>query len=210
MAAYHKAAAPLSRRRAARDRGRWSPAGAPAPTVPGRDRARPALWDSDIHEARIAAAKLLTQARIREDDTAVWAEFLRWVPTSTPGRSPITPARSASAVLSPTRLASTRRGLDRRPQHVGPPRRPRRHTALDQARHPSPLRRAARERILGWAAGSSPTATGSSRRPSPGGSAASRPRPRSRPRLHRRPRAGPQALRAPRSRPPHRSPRRST
>ena len=29
------------------------------------------LWDSDIHEARVAAAKLLTQARIRPDD-AVW------------------------------------------------------------------------------------------------------------------------------------------
>ncbi len=38
------------------------------------------LWYSDIHEARIAAAKLLTKARIRPDDTAVWEEFLRWVP----------------------------------------------------------------------------------------------------------------------------------
>lgn len=38
-----------------------------------------ALWDSDIHEARVAAAKLLTQARIRPDD-AVWTLFLTWVP----------------------------------------------------------------------------------------------------------------------------------
>lgn len=37
------------------------------------------LWDSNIHEARIAAAKLLTQARINPD-TAVWDEILRWVP----------------------------------------------------------------------------------------------------------------------------------
>lgn len=37
------------------------------------------LWDSDIHEARIAAAKLLTQARIRPDD-AVWDLLQSWVP----------------------------------------------------------------------------------------------------------------------------------
>ncbi|OYW51574.1 MAG: DNA alkylation repair protein, partial [Rhodobacterales bacterium 12-65-15] len=37
------------------------------------------LWDSDIHEARVAAAKLLTQARIRPDDAA-WALIQSWVP----------------------------------------------------------------------------------------------------------------------------------
>ncbi len=37
------------------------------------------LWDSDIHEAKVAAAKLLTQARINPDD-AVWDEICRWVP----------------------------------------------------------------------------------------------------------------------------------
>ena len=37
------------------------------------------LWQSDIHEARVAAAKLLTQARIRPDD-AVWALIQTWVP----------------------------------------------------------------------------------------------------------------------------------
>lgn len=37
------------------------------------------LWDSDIHEARIAAAKLLTQARIRPDQ-AVWDLIASWVP----------------------------------------------------------------------------------------------------------------------------------
>ncbi|WP_425101339.1 DNA alkylation repair protein [Tropicibacter sp. S64] len=38
-----------------------------------------ALWQTDIHEARIAAAKLLTQARMRPDDAA-WALILTWVP----------------------------------------------------------------------------------------------------------------------------------
>ena len=37
------------------------------------------LWRSNIHEARIAAAKLLTQARI-PDDAAVWALIAAWVP----------------------------------------------------------------------------------------------------------------------------------
>jgi 3-methyladenine DNA glycosylase AlkD len=37
------------------------------------------LWQSDIHEARVAAAKLLTQARIRPD-AAVWDLIAGWVP----------------------------------------------------------------------------------------------------------------------------------
>ncbi len=36
------------------------------------------LWDSNIHEARLVAAKLLTQARINPDDH-VWAEIIRWI-----------------------------------------------------------------------------------------------------------------------------------
>lgn len=39
------------------------------------------LWDSNIHEARIAAAKLLTQARIRPDDTDAWTLIASWVPS---------------------------------------------------------------------------------------------------------------------------------
>ncbi len=35
------------------------------------------LWETDIHEARVAAAKLLTQARIRPDDGA-WALIAEW------------------------------------------------------------------------------------------------------------------------------------
>ncbi len=37
------------------------------------------LWRTDIHEARIAAAKLLTQARIRPDQAA-WELIMSWVP----------------------------------------------------------------------------------------------------------------------------------
>ena len=38
------------------------------------------LWQSDIHEARVAAAKLFTQAGIRPDDGAVWRMIAGWVP----------------------------------------------------------------------------------------------------------------------------------
>lgn len=38
-----------------------------------------ALWDTNIYEARLAAAKLFTQARMRPDDE-IWALLVRWVP----------------------------------------------------------------------------------------------------------------------------------
>jgi 3-methyladenine DNA glycosylase AlkD len=49
-------------------------------SIAERVRLAAMLWDTDIHEARMAAARLLTQARIREDEPLVWDEFLRWVP----------------------------------------------------------------------------------------------------------------------------------
>jgi 3-methyladenine DNA glycosylase AlkD len=47
--------------------------------VPGRVALADALWRTKVHEARIAAAKLLTQARIR-DDGPVWRLIAAWVP----------------------------------------------------------------------------------------------------------------------------------
>ncbi|MFZ1660763.1 MAG: DNA alkylation repair protein [Paracoccaceae bacterium] len=47
--------------------------------VPGRVALADALWQTNIHEARVAAAKLLTQARIKDDDT-VWRLIASWVP----------------------------------------------------------------------------------------------------------------------------------
>ncbi len=47
--------------------------------VPGRIHLADALWQTNVHEARLAAAKLLTQARIRPDD-AVWALLESWLP----------------------------------------------------------------------------------------------------------------------------------
>lgn len=77
-AAYHKAARPYL--------------GVPVPVitelakgwratldVPGRVALADALWRTDIHEVRVAAAKLLVQARIKGDD-AVWRLIASWVP----------------------------------------------------------------------------------------------------------------------------------
>ena len=47
--------------------------------VEGRVALAAGLWESGIHEAMVAAAKLLTQARIRPDG-AVWDLIAGWVP----------------------------------------------------------------------------------------------------------------------------------
>lgn len=49
-------------------------------TVSDRVALADALWQADIFEAKIAATKLLTQARIKPDDEA-WALIASWVPT---------------------------------------------------------------------------------------------------------------------------------
>jgi 3-methyladenine DNA glycosylase AlkD len=46
----------------------------------GRVAVANALWQTNIHEARVAAAKLLTQARI-PDDGQVWRLIASWVPS---------------------------------------------------------------------------------------------------------------------------------
>ncbi len=38
------------------------------------------LWRTDVHEARVAAAKLLEQARIRPDDDGAWRLIVSWLP----------------------------------------------------------------------------------------------------------------------------------
>jgi 3-methyladenine DNA glycosylase AlkD len=48
-------------------------------SVDGRVALASALWDSNVHEAKVAAAKLLTQARMRPDANA-WALICAWVP----------------------------------------------------------------------------------------------------------------------------------
>lgn len=151
MAAYHKADRPylgvanpqidalVADWRAERD-------------IDGRVALAAHLWDSNVHEARVAAAKLLTQARMRPDDT-VWALIASWVPQfdawAIADSAMI--AGQKRLVADPSRLAQAEGWLDhpnlwtRRAALVG---------TLPWAKmnNPKPAELQARERILGWAA----------------------------------------------------------
>jgi 3-methyladenine DNA glycosylase AlkD len=112
-----------------------------------------ALWDSDIHEARVAAAKLLTQARIRPDD-GVWALLQSWVPQFDAWAlaDHACKAIERRLVADPSRL-DTVEGWTRAADKWT------RRAALvatlpwTKQNHPSAADLAIRDRVLGWAAG---------------------------------------------------------
>ncbi|HMQ92391.1 MAG TPA: DNA alkylation repair protein [Amaricoccus sp.] len=122
-------------------------------TIAGRVALAGALWDSDIHEARIAAAKLLIQARIPEAEAEVWREFLRWLP----GFDAWAIADHACKVAE-RRLVAQPERVDTVESWTRDDNRWVRRAALvatlpwSRHTHPGPEDRAARERILGWAA----------------------------------------------------------
>ncbi len=111
-----------------------------------------ALWQSDIFEARLAAAKLLTQARIRPDD-AVWALIKRWLPDfdSWAIADHACMAAQKRLVAEPGRLDEVEGWT--RSDHMWT-----RRAALvatlpwTKQNHPKPAELEARDRILGWAA----------------------------------------------------------
>jgi 3-methyladenine DNA glycosylase AlkD len=110
------------------------------------------LWRTDIHEARVAAAKLLTQARIRPDE-AVWALIQSWVPDF-----------DAWAIADHASKAGERRLLadptriDAVETWVASPHLWTRRAALvmtlpwTKQNHPKPDELAIRDRVLGWCA----------------------------------------------------------
>ena len=112
-----------------------------------------ALWQTNIHEGRLAAAKLLTQARIRPDD-AVWDLLQSWLPDF-----------DAWAVADHTCMAMQRRlsadpsRLDQvelwtHSDHMWTRRAALVATLLwTKQNHPKPEELLCRDRILGWAAG---------------------------------------------------------
>ncbi len=120
--------------------------------IPQRIAISAHLWDSNIHEARIAAAKLLTQARINPD-AAVWAEITRWLP-----------ALDGTAIADAVYAAGARRltadharldtlGIWLQDENIWV-----RRTALmmtlpwAKMNHPSDVDLAVRGRVLDWAA----------------------------------------------------------
>lgn len=110
-----------------------------------------ALWDSDVHEARIAAAKLLTQARIRPDDEPVWRLVASWVPTFDAWAVADHASKAGERRLTadPTRLSEVE-------DWVGSDHMWTRRAALvmtlpwTRDRFPKPADLAIRERVLGW------------------------------------------------------------
>ncbi|MDK3016173.1 DNA alkylation repair protein [Pseudodonghicola flavimaris] len=152
MAAYHKQSRPVLgiANPALNDLTRtWRQ----ALSVEARVTLAGALWQTDIFEARIAAAKLLTQARIRPD-AAVWTLLQSWLPDfdSWAIADHAAMAMQKRLVADPTRLDQVETWT--RSDHMWT-----RRAALvatlpwTKQNHPKPEELAARDRILGWAAG---------------------------------------------------------
>ncbi|WP_407703792.1 DNA alkylation repair protein [Tabrizicola oligotrophica] len=112
-----------------------------------------ALWAADIHETRIAAAKLLTQARIRPDDEGAWVLIQSWLPDfdgwAIADHAMI--AGQKRLVWQPDRIATVE-GWTQSPQMWT--RRAAMVITLPFAKknNPKPEETAIRERVLGWAA----------------------------------------------------------
>lgn len=120
--------------------------------VSGRVGLAHALWSSDVHEARIAAAKLLTQARLPSGDPEVWAELASWVPAFDGWAVADHACKAIERRLraAPARLDAVE-GWTRDPSAWV--RRAALVATLPWAKlaHPSEAERAAQERILSWA-----------------------------------------------------------
>jgi 3-methyladenine DNA glycosylase AlkD len=122
-------------------------------SVPERVALARALWDSDVHEGRMAAARLLTQARIKTGEDFVWNEFLRWVPMFDGWALADHACKVGErrVVAEPSRLdvvegwTSDGSVWTRRAALVVT-------LPWSKLTHPSVAEAAARERILGWAA----------------------------------------------------------
>ncbi len=120
-------------------------------TVPERVALADGLWKTDVFEARVAAAKLLTQARLRPDEDA-WRLIAGWVPEFD---SWAIADHAASAAQR--RLVAVPERLDEvaawtRSEHLWT-RRAALVSTLPWAKlnHPSAAQLAERERVLGWA-----------------------------------------------------------
>jgi len=121
--------------------------------VPTRVALADALWRTDIFEARLAAAKLLTQARLRPDDEAAWQMIMSWSPDfdSWAIADHACMAGQKRLLANPSRLDEVESWT--RSDHMWT-----RRAALvitlpwTKQNTPKPAELEARDRILGWAA----------------------------------------------------------
>lgn len=110
------------------------------------------LWATDIHDARIAAAKLLTQARIRPDQPA-WDLIASWVPDFDSWA-----IADHACIAGMKRLVADPARLDQVEGWTTSPHMWTRRAALvitlpfTKINTPKPWELAIRDRILGWAA----------------------------------------------------------
>jgi len=111
-----------------------------------------ALWQTNIFEARLAAAKLLTQARLRPDDAA-WALITSWLPDFDSWA-----IADHAAIAGQKRLTADPSRLDEVEKWTTAEDKWTRRAALvftlpwTKQNHPKPAEEQARDRILGWAA----------------------------------------------------------
>jgi len=121
--------------------------------VPARVALSDALWRTNIYEARLAAAKLLTQARLRPDDQSAWQLIASWCPDFDSGAiaDHACMAGQKRLVADPSRLDEVENWT--RSEHLWT-----RRAALvitlpwTKQNNPKPDELEARDRILGWAA----------------------------------------------------------
>ncbi|WP_400087654.1 DNA alkylation repair protein [Yoonia sp. R78084] len=112
------------------------------------------LWKGNTHEGRIAAAKLLTQARIRPDDAGAWALIASWVPEFDAWA-----VADHACIAGQKRLVADPSRLDEVATWTTSDHIWTRRAALvmtlpwTKQNHPKPADLAIRERVLGWAAG---------------------------------------------------------
>ena len=112
-----------------------------------------ALWSSGVFEARIAAAKLLTKARIREHEAEVWETIVGWVPEFDGWA-----IADHAAKAGERRLMADLARMDvlegwTRSDHMWTKRAALvMSLPLAKLRHPKPHEVEARMRVLGWAA----------------------------------------------------------
>jgi 3-methyladenine DNA glycosylase AlkD len=114
------------------------------------------LWDTNIHEARVCAAKLLTQARVKPD-AAMWDLIASWVPQFDAWAiaDHVCKAGERRLVSDPARLDTVERWLTDDNMWV------RRATLVmtlpwTKQNHPTPQDQAIRVRVLGWCVTLSP------------------------------------------------------
>lgn len=112
------------------------------------------LWNTNVHEARIAGAKLLTQARIRPDDSAAWDLIVSWVPDFDAWA-----IADHAAIAGQKRLVWNPNRIETVEAWTASDHMWSRRAALvmtlpwARLRNPKPGEIIVRDRVLGWAAG---------------------------------------------------------